>query len=130
MATALEQTKKYLLSGVSYAIPFVACGGIMIATAIAFVPMTSAGPDFSGSPFLKLVLDIGSAAFSFLVPVLVFGDPRFKVPATPSFALLAGVAVVAVLDRLGRGADLPPDPRAGPATEDDGGQDRPAPASS
>ncbi|HEY6952154.1 MAG TPA: PTS fructose transporter subunit IIC [Bacteroidota bacterium] len=66
----LTDVKKYLLSGVSYAIPFVACGGIMIATAIAFVPMTPSGPDFSNAPFLRLILEIGTAAFSFLVPVL------------------------------------------------------------
>lgn len=70
MNNYLSQVKKYLLSGVSYAIPFIACGGIMIAFAIAFAPMTPAGPDFSHSPFLKLVLDIGTAAFSFLIPVL------------------------------------------------------------
>ena len=70
MSRAVDQTKKYLLTGVSYAIPFVACGGILIAIAIAFAPMTPTGPDFSGSPFLKLILDIGTAAFSFLVPVL------------------------------------------------------------
>ena len=62
--------KQFLLSGVSYAIPFVACGGIMIAIAIAFAPMTDKGPDFSHSPFLKLILDIGTTAFSLLVPVL------------------------------------------------------------
>jgi fructose-specific phosphotransferase system IIC component len=62
--------KQYLLSGVSYAIPFVACGGIMIAVAIALAPMTDKGPDFSHSPFLKLIFDIGATAFSLLVPVL------------------------------------------------------------
>lgn len=62
--------KKYLLSGVSYAIPFVASGGILIALSIAFAPMTGKGPDFSQAPFLKLINDIGSVAFSFLVPVL------------------------------------------------------------
>jgi fructose-specific phosphotransferase system IIC component len=67
---SVDQLKKYLLSGVSYAIPFVACGGIMIAVAIGFAPMTPSGPDFSHAPFLKLILDIGSAAFFFLVPVL------------------------------------------------------------
>ncbi len=70
MASPAEQIKRYLLAGVSYAIPFVAAGGIMIAVAIAFVPMTPTGPDFSNAPFLKLILDIGSAAFAFLVPVL------------------------------------------------------------
>jgi fructose-specific phosphotransferase system IIC component len=62
--------KQYLLSGVSYAIPFVASGGILIAVSIAFAPMTSQGPDFSHAPFLKLINDIGAAAFSFLIPVL------------------------------------------------------------
>jgi len=62
--------KQYLLSGVSYAIPFVASGGILIALSIAFAPMTANGPDFSHSPFLKLINDIGSAAFAFLIPVL------------------------------------------------------------
>jgi fructose-specific phosphotransferase system IIC component len=62
--------KKYLLSGVSYAIPFVASGGILIALSIAFAPMTAKGPDFTQVPFLKLINDIGTAAFAFLVPVL------------------------------------------------------------
>jgi fructose-specific phosphotransferase system IIC component len=62
--------KQYLLSGVSYAIPFVASGGILIAVSIAFAPMTPRGPDFTNAPFLKLINDIGSAAFAFLIPVL------------------------------------------------------------
>jgi fructose-specific phosphotransferase system IIC component len=62
--------KQYLLSGVSYAIPFVASGGILIALSIAFAPMTPKGPDFTNAPFLKLINDIGSAAFAFLIPVL------------------------------------------------------------
>ncbi len=70
MSSPLARTRQYLLSGVSYAIPFVACGGILIAAAIALAPMGPEGPDFSSSPGLKLVLDIGSAAFSLLVPVL------------------------------------------------------------
>ncbi len=70
MKSSAVKLKQYLLSGVSYAIPFVACGGILIAVAIAFAPMTPAGPDFSNSPLLKLILDIGTTAFSLLVPVL------------------------------------------------------------
>ena len=65
-----NRLKQYLLSGVSFAIPFVASGGILIAVSIAFAPMTAAGPDFSHAPFLKLINDIGSAAFAFLIPVL------------------------------------------------------------
>jgi fructose-specific phosphotransferase system IIC component len=66
----LQQVKQYLLTGVSYAVPFIACGGILIATAIAFAPMTPQGPDFSSSPNLKVVMDIGSAAFALALPVL------------------------------------------------------------
>ena len=66
----VNRFKQYLLSGVSYAIPFVASGGILIAVSIAFAPMTAGGPDFSHAPFLKLINDIGSAAFAFLIPVL------------------------------------------------------------
>jgi fructose-specific phosphotransferase system IIC component len=66
----VSKFKQYLLSGVSYAIPFVASGGILIALSIAFAPMTAQGPDFSRAPFLKLINDIGTAAFSLLIPVL------------------------------------------------------------
>jgi len=58
------------LTGVSYAIPFIACGGILIACAIAFAPMTASGPDFSNAPLLKLILDIGTASFMLMLPVL------------------------------------------------------------
>jgi fructose PTS system EIIBC or EIIC component len=70
MLEALRKLRQYLLTGVSYAIPFIACGGILIAAAIAFAPMTPQGPDFSHSPALKVVLDIGTAAFSLMLPVL------------------------------------------------------------
>jgi fructose-specific phosphotransferase system IIC component len=67
---ALHKLRQHLLTGVSYAIPFIACGGILIACGIAFVPMTATGPDFSNAPILKLVLDIGAASFALLLPVL------------------------------------------------------------
>jgi len=70
MNEILRKHKQYLLTGVSYVVPFIACGGILIASAIAFAPMTAAGPDFSHSPNLKLVLDIGSGAFAMALPVL------------------------------------------------------------
>jgi fructose PTS system EIIBC or EIIC component len=71
MHSALSRLKQYLLCGVSHVIPFVACGGILVAAAIAFAPMRpGTGPDFSHAPVLKLLLDIGSAAFALVVPVL------------------------------------------------------------
>lgn len=70
MLAWLKKLRQHLLTGVSYAIPFIACGGILIAIAIAFAPMTSTGPDFSQSPKLKLILDIGTASFSLMLSVL------------------------------------------------------------
>lgn len=66
----IERYKQYLLTGVSHVIPFIASGGILIAFAIAFVPMDINGPDFSHAPFLKLIADIGGAVFALLLPVL------------------------------------------------------------
>src|SRR5947209_17062589 len=70
MIQHIKKFRQHLLTGVSYAIPFIACGGIMIAAAIAFAPMTPTGPDFSHSPSLKLINDIGSASFSLMLSVL------------------------------------------------------------
>jgi fructose-specific phosphotransferase system IIC component len=68
---SLKHLKQYLLSGVSYVIPFVACGGILIAVAVALAPMKAGiGPDFSQAPFLRLLMEIGTGAFSLVVPVL------------------------------------------------------------
>src|SRR2546421_1424932 len=70
MIKQLQKLRQHLLTGVSYAIPFIACGGIMIAFSIAFAPMSPTGPDFSHSPTLKLINDIGSASFSLMLAVL------------------------------------------------------------
>jgi len=69
MKEQLRKLRQHLLTGVSYAIPFIACGGLMIALAIAFA-MTPSGPDFSHSPKLKLIFDIGSASFALMLSVL------------------------------------------------------------
>ena len=56
---------------------------------------------------------LGLAVAGVCVPVLFFGDPRFKVPTAPLFALFAGLgaAVVAgaVADRRARRGDAPTD---------------------
>jgi fructose-specific phosphotransferase system IIC component len=100
LTTHLSDSRRYLLSGVSYAIPFVACGGILIAAAIAFAPMTAAGPDFSNAPFLKLVHDIGTVAFSLLVPVLA-GYIAFGIADRPG--LVAGFVGGAIANQVGAG---------------------------
>jgi len=100
MKRQLFKVKQYLLSGVSYAIPFVACGGILIAVAIAFAPMGANGPDFSNSPFLKMLLDIGSTAFSLLVPVLA-GYIAFGMADRPG--LVPGFVGGAIANQIGAG---------------------------
>jgi fructose-specific phosphotransferase system IIC component len=77
MANTFQQHKQYVLTGVSWVIPMIACGGILIAVSIALLTflhpgaMTSTGgPDFTAAPNLKLVLGIGEAAFALALPVL------------------------------------------------------------
>ena len=69
MIQQLKKLRQHLLTGVSFTIPFIACGGILIAVATTFA-MTPTGPDFSHFPKLKLIADIGSTAFALMLPVL------------------------------------------------------------
>jgi len=82
MLEHLKKLRQHLLTGVSYVIPFIACGGIMIAFAITFVPMTAKGPDFSQAPTLQLILNIGTAAFNLMMPVLA-GYIAYSVTGKP-----------------------------------------------
>lgn len=82
MLESLQKFRQHLLTGVSYAIPFIACGGILIAIAIALAPMSATGPDFSKSAYLKLIFDIGSASFSLMLPVLA-GYISYSVAGKP-----------------------------------------------
>src|SRR5580698_6273675 len=83
MPELLKHLRQHLLTGVSYAIPFIACGGILIACAIAFAPMTPTGPDFSNAPRLKLINDIGSIAFKLMLPVLA-GYIAYSIAGKPA----------------------------------------------
>lgn len=87
MKQFFQHLRQYLLSGVSFAIPFIASGGILIAAAIALAPMGEAGPDFSESPVLAHILSIGEAAFTLLLPVLA-GYVAYAVAGKPG--LVAG----------------------------------------
>jgi fructose-specific phosphotransferase system IIC component len=85
MKDALVKLRQYLLSGVSYAIPFIACGGIMIAVAIAVNSRYS--PNAPGNfdkapPVLKLIMTIGVAAFT-LMPVILSGYIAYAMAGKP-----------------------------------------------
>src|SRR5438477_6737678 len=73
----LKKLRQHLLTGVSFAIPFVACGGILIAAALAFAPVSEGGgPDISklesehARQTLRFMLTIGVASFKLLLPIL------------------------------------------------------------
>ena len=83
MKALLQKHKQYLLTGVSHVIPFIACGGILIALSITFVPMTATGPDFSHAPALiKNMLTIGTTAFQ-LFPAVLAGFIAYGMASKP-----------------------------------------------
>jgi fructose PTS system EIIBC or EIIC component len=90
----LKKLRQHLLTGVSYAIPFIACGGILIAFSLAFAPMTPTGPDMNAiSPrwlqdTLKLTLNIGATSFSLMLPILA-GYISYSIAGKPG--LVAGM---------------------------------------
>jgi fructose-specific phosphotransferase system IIC component len=84
----LQRHKQYLLTGVSHVIPFIACGGILIAAAIAyafeFLPLGSnGGPDFTNAPaFIIQMKTIGEAAFT-LFPAVLAGFIAYAIANRP-----------------------------------------------
>lgn len=70
MKQVLQQHKQYLLTGVSHAVPFIACGGILIALSIAGATFLGHGTDTSKVPFLKLMSETGGIAFMLAMPAL------------------------------------------------------------
>lgn len=83
MKEILQKHKQYLLTGVSHVIPFIACGGILIAFSIALTPMTKSGPDFSNAPaFVSDMLVIGTTAFK-LFPAVLAGFIAYGMAGKP-----------------------------------------------
>lgn len=82
MTSQIQKHKQYLLTGVSYVVPFIACGGILLAVSMALVPMGEAGPDFDNAPTLRVVKQIGEAAFGLYLPVLA-GFIAFAIAGRP-----------------------------------------------
>jgi PTS system fructose-specific IIC component len=91
----LIKLRQYLLSGVSFAIPFIACGGIMIAAGIAinshYAP-DAPSSDFTKAPhnlalLIKFLLTVGGTAFD-LMPVVLSGYIANAIAGKP--AIVAG----------------------------------------
>ncbi|HVU34918.1 MAG TPA: PTS fructose transporter subunit IIC [Opitutaceae bacterium] len=102
MKDELLKIKTYLLSGVSFAIPLIASGGILIAAAIALAPMTAHGPDFSQHPRLAMILSIGATAFD-LVPAVLGAYIAYAMAGKPG--LVPGLVGGFLASHLGHLAD-------------------------
>lgn len=66
MLQLLKDTRKHLLTGVSYMIPFVVAGGVLLALAV----MLSGKAAVPETGFLKAMSDIGIAGLTLFVPIL------------------------------------------------------------
>ena len=88
MKDFLQKHKQYLLTGVSYVIPFIACGGILLAVAITlafhFGYIDASGrPDFSKAPeWLRDLSTIGGMAFN-LFPAVLAGFISYGMAGRP-----------------------------------------------
>ncbi len=96
------EVRRWLMTGVSYMIPFVVAGGILIALAFAFgdtveVPNSNVYEDFS---VIALLFEIGSLAFSMLVPILA-GFIAYAMADRPGIA--PGIVGGLIANEIGAG---------------------------
>ncbi|HEX4265954.1 MAG TPA: PTS fructose transporter subunit IIC [Verrucomicrobiae bacterium] len=88
MKELLQKHKQYLLTGVSYVIPFIACGGILIALSLAYAFQfhhvdAHGAPDISQCPtFVQNVFTIGVKAFE-LFPAVLAGFISYGMAGKP-----------------------------------------------
>lgn len=88
MKELLQKHKQYLLTGVSYVIPFIACGGILIALSLAYAFQfhhldAHGAPDVSLCPtFVQNVFAIGVKAFQ-LFPAVLAGFIAYGMAGKP-----------------------------------------------
>jgi fructose-specific phosphotransferase system IIC component len=88
MKESLLRHKQYLLTGVSHVIPFIACGGILIAFSLAYafhfhLLNEHGGPDpMQGPWYVKDMLTIGVTAFT-LFPAVLAGFIAFAMAGKP-----------------------------------------------
>ena len=92
MNEELKNVRQYLMTGVSYMIPIVVIGGVLIALAIALSGVEAGKGAVVTNPVFKNMLDIGVAAFSMMVPVLA-GFIAYGIADRPGIApgLVGGV---------------------------------------
>ena len=88
MNAMLQKHKQYLLTGVSHVIPFIACGGILIALSLAYCFKFNlldqhGGPDPTQAPwYIQDIFTIGKTAFT-LFPAVLAGFIAFAMAGKP-----------------------------------------------
>jgi PTS system fructose-specific IIC component len=101
--------RQWLMTGVSYVIPFVAAGGLLIALSFAIgsweitdAPELAEGgfDPTSSERWARLLFEIGGAAFGFLVPILA-GFIAFAMADRP--ALVPGIVGGFIANEVGAG---------------------------
>jgi fructose PTS system EIIBC or EIIC component len=92
MKGELKKVRQYLMTGVSYMIPIVVIGGVLIAFSIALSGVQAGKGAVVTNPILKAMMDIGGASFSMMVPVLA-GFIAYGIADRPGIApgLVGGV---------------------------------------
>ncbi|WDV46589.1 fructose-specific PTS transporter subunit EIIC [Clostridiaceae bacterium M8S5] len=100
MKSELKKLRTYLMTGVSYMIPIVVIGGVLIALSIALSGIKAgAGADVT-NPILTKMLNIGVKAFKLMVPILA-GYIAFGIADRPGLA--PGLVGGALADEIGAG---------------------------
>jgi PTS system fructose-specific IIC component len=88
MKAILQKHKQYLLTGVSYVIPFIACGGILIALSLAYafhfhLLNEHGGPDPAQAPwYVQDMFTVGVTAFT-LFPAVLAGFIAYGMAGRP-----------------------------------------------
>ncbi|WHX50123.1 PTS fructose transporter subunit IIABC [Paenibacillus woosongensis] len=85
-AAKQNQIYRHLMSGVSYMVPFIVVGGLLIAIALSIGgEPTPGGLQIPEGSFWKIVESLGGAAFTFMVPILA-GFIAFSIADRPGLA--------------------------------------------
>lgn len=102
MASKANQLRQQLMTGVSYMIPFVTAGGVLIALAFALGGALEVvqGSVYEEFDFAKMLFKIGATAFGMLVPILA-GFIAYSIADRPGIA--PGIVGGLISNEIGAG---------------------------
>lgn len=100
MNKEVKNLRTYLMTGVSYMIPIVVIGGVLIALSIALSGVEAGTGANVTNPILMKMMDIGGIAFGLMVPVLA-GFIAFEIADRPGLA--PGLVGGALANEIGAG---------------------------